>query len=99
MSEEANRYVIAYDITGDRRRTRVHNYLMSFGTRVQYSVFLVDLKAARLLRLKAKLATMIAADEDSVLVCRVGPSARLHPKAFEYLGQSGPEPPSTAVIL
>lgn len=99
MSEERSRYVIAYDITNDQRRTRVHTYLKSFGMRVQYSVFLVDLKPARVLRLKTKLQSMIDTHEDSVLVCRVGPSADLHPKAFEYLGQSGPEPPSAAVIL
>lgn len=36
--------VVVYDISNDRRRTRLHNRLEDFGTPVQYSVFecLVD---------------------------------------------------------
>ena len=36
--------VVAYDITDDRRRTRLHKRLKGFGNPVQYSVFecLVD---------------------------------------------------------
>lgn len=99
MTTSPNRYVIAYDIVCDRRRTRVHNYLNAFGIRAQFSVFLVDLNAAKLARLKTKLASMIDSDEDSVLVCRIGPSSTLHPKAFEYLGQARPEPPAGPIIL
>ncbi len=99
MSDEPNRYVIAYDITSDRRRTRVHNYLNSFGVRAQFSVFLVDLRAAKMLRLKDKLASMIDPTEDSVLVCRIGPSSNLHPKAFQYLGRDRPEPPSGPLVF
>ena len=31
--------VVVYDISNDRRRTRLHNVLKNFGTPVQYSVF------------------------------------------------------------
>ena len=31
--------LIAYDISNDRRRTKLHNTLLNFGTPVQYSVF------------------------------------------------------------
>ncbi len=31
--------LVAYDISNDKRRTRLHNKLLDFGTPVQYSVF------------------------------------------------------------
>lgn len=31
--------LVAYDISNDKRRTRLHNRLLDFGTPVQYSVF------------------------------------------------------------
>ena len=31
--------VVAYDISNDRRRTRLHKRLLDYGTPVQYSVF------------------------------------------------------------
>lgn len=37
------RYVIAYDISDDRRRDRMSKALLDFGRRVQDSVFLADL--------------------------------------------------------
>ena len=31
--------LVAYDISDDKRRTRLHNTLLNYGTPVQYSVF------------------------------------------------------------
>ena len=31
--------LVVYDISNDRRRTKLHNVLLDFGTPVQYSVF------------------------------------------------------------
>ncbi len=31
--------VVAYDISNDKRRTKLHNVLLNYGTPVQYSVF------------------------------------------------------------
>jgi CRISPR-associated protein Cas2 len=31
--------VVVYDISNDKRRTRLHNALLDYGTPVQYSVF------------------------------------------------------------
>ena len=32
-------YLVVYDVSDDRRRTRLHNRLLGYGTPVQYSVF------------------------------------------------------------
>ncbi|MBI5304822.1 MAG: CRISPR-associated endonuclease Cas2 [Chloroflexi bacterium] len=45
--------VVAYDISDDKRRTRLHKRLLDFGTPVQYSVFeclLVEKDFARMER-------------------------------------------------
>ncbi len=99
MSDSPNRYLIAYDITDDKRRNRVHKYLGSFGVRAQFSVFLIDVRAVRMMRLKEKLLTMIKPEEDSILVCRIGPSTQIEPRSFEYLGKDRPMPPSGPIIL
>lgn len=94
-ADETRRYVVAYDISSDARRTRVAHTLESFGDRVQYSVFLVDAKPSRLLRLQARLATLLHDPTDSVLVCDLGPlvgaRARMSTLGFSrrYTG-SGP---------
>lgn len=36
-------HVLAYDVTDDRRRTKLHTALKDFGTPVQRSVFEFDL--------------------------------------------------------
>jgi CRISPR-associated protein Cas2 len=40
--------LVVYDISNDKRRTKLHNTLLDFGTPVQYSVFecLLDREAA-----------------------------------------------------
>lgn len=46
-SNDQHRYLVAYDIVDDRRRTKIAKVLESYGDRIQYSVFVVDIKPAR----------------------------------------------------
>lgn len=86
MSDHPRRHLIAYDIADDRRRTRIANYLSAHGDRVQYSVFVVDCRPARLIRIRAKLANLMNAKEDSVLLCDLGPPDRAAVDTMQYLG-------------
>jgi CRISPR-associated protein Cas2 len=43
------RYVISYDISDDKRRTRVFELLLGNGDHVQFSVFLADLSQRELI--------------------------------------------------
>ena len=51
-----NFILVTYDISDDRRRTKLHNALLNFGTPVQYSVFecLVDEAAEKKMRAAVK---------------------------------------------
>lgn len=59
-------YVIAYDISSDRRRTKVHKTLCGFGQWTQYSLFECYLTDKELLLLHGKLDKVLDAEEDSV---------------------------------
>lgn len=59
-------YVIAYDISDDRRRTKVHKVLTGFGTWTQYSLFECFLSKKEFVLLKSKLAKHLIDTEDSV---------------------------------
>jgi CRISPR-associated protein Cas2 len=59
-------YIIAYDISDDRRRTKVHKVLSGFGTWTQYSLFECFLSKKELVMLKVKLARHLDTTRDSV---------------------------------
>ncbi|MEM7117798.1 MAG: CRISPR-associated endonuclease Cas2 [Chloroflexota bacterium] len=48
--------LVAYDISHDKRRTKLHNVLLNYGTPVQYSVFecLLDQKSEEKMRKDVK---------------------------------------------
>ena len=58
-------YLISYDISSDRTRTRVAHLLEGYGERVQFSVFEVWLDDRERAKLRARLAKAVA-EEGSV---------------------------------
>ncbi len=66
-------YVIAYDISNDRRRTKVHKILSGFGQWTQFSLFECHLSARQHVLLRDRLDQVLKPDEDSVrfyVLCR-----------------------------
>ena len=59
-------YIVAYDISDDRRRTKIHKILSGFGTWTQYSLFECFLSKKELIMLRAKLAKHLDEAQDSV---------------------------------
>ncbi|MFA6203144.1 MAG: CRISPR-associated endonuclease Cas2 [Gallionella sp.] len=60
------RYFISYDIADPRRLRRVERTISAVGQRVQYSLFLCELKGAQLTDLQRRVAKIIRVSEDSV---------------------------------
>ncbi len=58
--------VVVYDISNDRRRTRLHNVLKNFGTPVQYSVFECIVEGKRLEKMKEAIRRVIKPRRDRV---------------------------------
>src|SRR5258708_33796371 len=67
-ARESPLYVGSYDLPDDRRRTRVHSGLTSFGTWVQYSVFECFLDRKQRMLLEARLLEEIHQREDTVRI-------------------------------
>lgn len=86
MTDHPRRYLVAYDISDDHRRIRIANVLNAHGDRVQFSVFVVDCRPARLIRVRAQLAKLIKPSEDSILICDLGLSAHAAVDTMQYLG-------------
>lgn len=86
--QDARRFVVAYDVADDARRTRMSHLLERFGDRVQYSVFVVDIGAARLARMKAEVVALMKLDEDSIVLCDLGPADGVEAGRFTYLGRT-----------
>ena len=86
--DDARRYLIAYDVSDDIRRTKVAKKLESYGDRVQYSVFIVDTRPAKLLRLRTELAHLIDQGTDSILFCNLGTLTDNERQQLDVIGRS-----------
>ena len=75
--DDTRRTLIAYDVPNDRRRGKIAKLLETYGDRIQYSVFVVDIIPSKLLRLKDGVGKIAQLDEDSVLFCDLGRLADL----------------------
>lgn len=60
-------YVISYDISVDKRRSKLARLLEGFGQRVQWSVFECDLSQAQYTELQRKIARILKHDEGDSL--------------------------------
>lgn len=97
--EATRRYLVAYNISDDRRRARVAQRLETFGDRVQYSVFVVDIRPARLVRLRTMLEGLIDRTGDSVLLCDLGQIDTIDARRFEFLGRAATVTPHGPIVL
>lgn len=96
---DAHRYVLAYDVPDDRRRTRLAKVLSQYGDRVQYSVFVADLSPAARVRLLDAAEIVLNLAEDSLLLCDLGLAVGVEEARFSYLGQSRPITSSDSFVM
>ncbi|MFH1632805.1 MAG: CRISPR-associated endonuclease Cas2 [Chloroflexota bacterium] len=61
-----NFILVVYDISSDKRRTKLHNKLLDYGTPVQYSVFECNLTAEEIERLKKAVQRIVRPTKDHV---------------------------------
>jgi CRISPR-associated protein Cas2 len=91
--------VISYDIADDKRRSRVADELMSYGRRIQYSVFWCTLSARQLARIEARIAELILHDQDQVLFLRLGPPEGKSARGVFAIGRRFEAPGTEPVIV
>ena len=88
---------VCYDVTDDKRRTKLFKTLEGFGQHAQFSVFECYLDEKELLRLRAKVEEVIDTKEDSVLYVYL--CAACHGRV-EHLGvRKAPEVDADLIIV
>ena len=92
------RYLIAYDVSDDKRRTAIFKTLMGNGDHVQFSVFLCQLSDVELARLKGSLAESVNARQDQVVILDLGPADNDLTSRFECIGKAYTPPARVMVI-
>ena len=60
--------VVSYDISDDKRRTKIHKILSSYGQWMQYSLFECFLKPKQFVTLQQAIEQLIKPAEDSVCI-------------------------------
>lgn len=83
---ERNRYLVTYDIRDPRRLRKVHDVVIDFGERLQYSVYICDLTKVELIRLRSALREKMMLDVDSVSIFDLGPPTGRASIRVEHLG-------------
>lgn len=58
--------IVTYDVSDDRRRTRLHELLLGYGSPVQFSVFECDLEPAQLAILRRRARRFVRPPRDSI---------------------------------
>ena len=92
------RYLIAYDVSDDKRRTAVFKTLMGNGDHVQFSVFLCQLSDVELARLKGGLTKSVNARQDQIVILDMGPADSDLTSRFECIGKAYTPPARVMVI-
>ena len=85
-------YLVAYDISDDRRRTKVHQILCGFGQWTQYSIFECFLSDREMVALRGRLDEVLDSQEDNVRFYHI-----CHP-CQEKAETVGSEPPAEDMV-
>ncbi len=80
-------YLVAYDISDDKRRTRVFEALKDNGVHVQFSVFFCELSAQELAGLRGRLSGLINAAADQIILLDLGDAENPLERILECLGR------------
>ena len=58
--------LVTYDVPEDKRRTKIHKVLKSYGQWMQFSVFECSLTKTEYARLRSRLNKLIKPEQDSI---------------------------------
>ena len=86
MSDE-RMYIVAYDISNNRRWRRVFKTMHGFGEWLQLSIFQCRLSRRRRAELETRLRELVKVGEDHVLLIDVGPADKTE-LAVESIGKT-----------
>lgn len=94
-----NRYLVAYDVSDDKRLRQTFKCMRGYGDPLQYSVFRCDLSPQERILMIADLTDIIHHAEDQVLIVDLGPAEGRASESFEVLGRPSPPPLRGVVVI
>ena len=97
MSDE-RMYIVAYDISNNKRWRRVFKTLHGFGEWLQLSVFQCRLSRRRRAELETRLRELVKAGEDHVVLTDVGPADKIE-LAIESIGKTFEKIEQRAIVV
>jgi CRISPR-associated protein Cas2 len=80
-------YLVAYDISNDKRLRQVFQIMRGYGDHLQYSIFECQLSSFDLINLRIELDSVIHHDEDQVLFVNLGPAEGRGDRVITALGR------------
>lgn len=92
-------YVVSYDIADDDRRNDIADALLSYGRRLQYSVFECTLGETSFTKLRIQLDGLVHHTEDQVLFFDLGPLDGRAREAVTSLGKLYTLPKNDSVVI
>jgi CRISPR-associated protein Cas2 len=97
-SNRERTYIVAYDISDQRRWRRVYKLMRGYGHWLQLSLFQCRLSGARRAEMAMRLEEMIARDADHVLILDLGPADDIG-IAVESIGKAFTPIERRAIVL
>jgi CRISPR-associated protein Cas2 len=88
--QQTTLYIVAYDVTNDRRRSKVHKLLCGYGAWTQFSLFECYLTPKQYLLLRERVERLLEPAEDSMRIYTLCAACR---KQVETIGGKRPEEP------
>jgi CRISPR-associated protein Cas2 len=92
-------YIVAYDISDEKRLRMVFKTMRGYGDHLQYSVFECQLTPSDLVRLSGELGKIIHHDEDQVLFICLGPSEGRGDRVITALGKPYTSVDSPCIVV
>lgn len=92
-------YLVAYDVSDDKRLRRMYRKMRGFGDPLQYSVFQCSLSDVERMKMVEAVTAIMKHDEDRVMIVDVGPVEGRARMAFDYLGVIPAEVPSRDAVI
>ena len=91
-------YIVAYDISNNRRWRRVFKTMHGFGEWLQLSIFQCRLSRRRRAELETRLRELVKVGEDHVLLIDVGPADKTE-LAVESIGKTFAKIERRAIVI
>ena len=99
MGKGPQAWIVCYDITQDKRRTKVYKLMRGYGDHIQFSVFRCILSDLQLAELRERVEMLIDHTEDQVLLVPLGSPDATRFKQWISVGMPLEAAERTVVIL